>query len=151
MQRFSASSSSGSTGASSPAASSSSEDSGEEPPCKRVRTVEAENKMPVLRNLDWNQLQSLEIERTSHCLTNFICFEMLFSGILWNHYVFFGPYHNYNPPKSFFEFLLSWSWPKAQKTEGARPFTNNMAKILKGSKGLWRSLVARWIAKDTFL
>lgn len=82
MQRFSASSSSGSTGASSPAASSSSEDSGEEPPCKRVRTVEAENKMPVLRNLDWNQLQSLEIERISHCLTNFICFEMLFSGIL---------------------------------------------------------------------
>ena len=72
MQRFSASSSSGSTGASSsPAASSSSEESGEEPPCKRVRTVEAENKMPVLRKLDWNQLQSLEIERTSNCLTFF--------------------------------------------------------------------------------
>lgn len=58
MQRFSASSSSS---ASTPASSTSSEESEEERPCKRVKTMEAT--MPVIRNLDWNQLQSLELSR----------------------------------------------------------------------------------------
>ena len=56
MQRFSASSSSGSGGSSS-APGSSSED---ERPLKRTKV---EDKPPAIRNLCWNQLQSLEIFR----------------------------------------------------------------------------------------
>ena len=123
MQRFSASSSSG-PGSSSSAPGSSSED---ERPSKRTKV---EDKLPTIRNLCWNQLQSLEVFRT---LLN-----IWYSFWVWT-----------TLPKN-----LGWvkhvNYPKLSKVlkMPAKLFTKSVAKMLRGFRWLWRNHVVSGSANE---